>query len=110
MVASAARRERRTPRLDSRSMAINTRAAPVNAPANSVAAPRSPVPNHTRITPSAMVLTLKSRTVPMSVSTSIATRAAPAAIEGRAAGSDTLKKVAMGLAPRLRAAAKVSAP
>ena len=85
-------------------------AAPVSALANSVAAPRLPEPNHTRITPSASVLTLNSRTVPMSVSVSIATSAAPAEMAGRAVGNDTRKNTPHSPMPRLRAADKVSAP
>ena len=82
MTFSDVPRERRPLRCSKRSNAISRIAAPVSALANSVAAPRFPEPNQTRITPSASVLTLNKRTVPISVNVSIATSAAPAAIAG----------------------------
>ena len=57
--------------------------------------------------PVVKVTTPKYFTVPKSASVSMSASAAPAAIAGRASGSETVAKVAHALRPRLRAASRI---
>ena len=73
------------------------------ASASSAAASRSYVPRQIRNTPTDNVSTPKYCTVAKSVSVSITTTAAPAAIAGRSSGSTTRRVASAGEAPSVRA-------